>query len=89
MAAKKSSATDGATKGKDQKSEISTVLKVVQGTMTVCVLGTSGVILNRMSEKAKHELLMPRGKKTKVEKGNDVEARSARRVSGVALHLEG
>lgn len=38
------------------------ILKLETGTLDVCLLGTKGIILNRMSEKAKHELWMPRKK---------------------------
>ena len=47
---------------------ISDILKVSTGVFDCCILGTSPLILNRMSEKAKHELLLPRGRKTAVEK---------------------
>lgn len=47
---------------------VSDILKISTGTIDCCVLGTSPLILNRMSEKAKHELLMPKGRKTAVDK---------------------
>jgi len=62
------------TKGKDNKPgdtthTITDVLKVTKGTFECCLLGTgTGIILNRMSEKVQHELLMPRGRKTTAEK---------------------
>ncbi len=37
-------------------------------TIQLCILGESPMILNRMSEKAKHDLLFPKGKKTSSEK---------------------
>lgn len=40
------------------------VLKVEHGRVEFLVLGTTPLILNRMSEKAMHELLMPKGRKT-------------------------
>lgn len=43
------------------------VIRVTHNEVTFCVLGTSPLILNRMSEKAKHELLLPR-KKSKAER---------------------
>jgi len=59
-------------KGKDTKTEnveiITEVLKITQGGLDACLLGTSPIILNRLSEKVKHELLMPRGRKTATEK---------------------
>lgn len=58
MAAKKNTPAD----------EITDILKVTTGTFECCIVGTSPLILNRMSEKAKHELLMPKGRKTAVEK---------------------
>ena len=52
MAKPKSSTTD------PNKTEIiSDILKVSTGTFECCILGNSPLILNRMSEKAKHELL--------------------------------
>lgn len=53
--------------------EISDILKVTTGTFDCCVVGTSPLILNRMSEKAKRELLMPKGRKTAVEKATSLK----------------
>jgi hypothetical protein len=39
-----------------------------QGLITVCVLGRTPLLLNRLSEKAKHELLLPAGPKNRAEK---------------------
>ena len=47
MAAKKNTAPD---------SEITDILKVSTGSVECCIVGTSPLVLNRMSEKAKHEL---------------------------------
>lgn len=44
------------------------VMKVEKGSIKVNVVGTSPIILNRMSEKVKQELLLPKGRKTKAEK---------------------
>lgn len=44
------------------------VIEIKQGRLTFCVLGRTPIILARMSEKAKHELLMPKGRKTAAEK---------------------
>lgn len=49
------------------------ILQVERGTFEVCVLGTSPIILNRMSEKAKRELLMPKGRKTAVDKATSLK----------------
>jgi hypothetical protein len=54
-------------------SESVDVLRVERGQLHVCVLGTSPIILNRMSEKAKRELLMPRGRKTATEKATSLK----------------
>jgi hypothetical protein len=59
MAARKNTAPD---------SEITDILKVTTGSFDCCLVGTSGLVLNRMSEKAKHELLMPKGRKTATER---------------------
>lgn len=53
--------------------EISEILKVSTGTFECCVVGTSPLILNRMSEKAKHELLLPRGRKNAVERATSLK----------------
>lgn len=44
------------------------IMEVNKGVMEFCILGTSPLICNRMSEKAKHELLAPKGRKTSAEK---------------------
>jgi len=46
------------------------VLKVTHSTLDFCVLGSTPIILNRMSEKVLRELLMPKGKKTASEKAS-------------------
>ena len=40
------------------------VLEISEGTVTFCVIGNSPLIFNRMAEKAKRELLMPKGRKS-------------------------
>lgn len=65
MAAKKNTASPS--------TEISDILQVTTGTFDCCIVGTSPLILNRMSEKAKHELLMPKGRKTAVEKATSLK----------------
>jgi hypothetical protein len=63
MAAKKNTASD----------EITDILKVTTGTFECCIVGTSPLILNRMSEKAKHELLLPKGRKNAVERATSLK----------------
>lgn len=63
MAVRKNTATE----------EVSEILKVTQGQFECCIVGTSPIILNRMSEKAKRELLMPRGRKNAVEKATTLK----------------
>ena len=60
MAAKKSTSD----------STISNVLEVTTGTVVCYVLGTSPLIMNRLSQKTKHELLMPKGRKTAHDKAS-------------------
>lgn len=81
MAAKKSTARE----------EVSEIIEVSQGSFECCIVGTSPLILNRMSEKAKRELLCPRGRLTKSQrvtnlKHNPVEEyqASAYRISDPA-----
>lgn len=64
MAARKNTATT---------EEVSEILKVTQGQFECCIVGTSPIILNRMSQKAMHELLLPRGRKTAVEKATTLK----------------
>lgn len=44
------------------------IIEINTGTITVAVVGTTPLILNRLAEKAKHELLLPKGRKTTAEK---------------------
>lgn len=53
--------------------EVSDILEVTTGKLVCHVLGTSPLILNRMSEKAKHELLMPKGRKNAIEKATTLK----------------
>lgn len=55
-----------------KESEID-VLKVDHGQLDFCILGTTPLILNRMSEKALHELLMPKGRKSAAEKASSLK----------------
>lgn len=54
-------------KDADQIDEIS-ILEITQGEVSFAVIGTMPLIFNRMSEKAKRDLLMPSGKPTVAEK---------------------
>ncbi len=53
--------------------EISDILTVTTGQFDCYIVGTSPLILNRMSEKAKHELLMPKGRKNAIEKATTLK----------------
>lgn len=53
--------------------EISDILKVSTGELECYIVGTSPLILNRMSEKAKHELLMPKGRKSAIDKATTLK----------------
>lgn len=57
---------------KEKETSIS-VMEIVKGQMDFCVLGTSPLICNRMSEKAKRELLMPKGRKNAAEKASSLK----------------
>lgn len=46
------------------------VMKVERGNVTFGVVGDTPMILNRMSQKVLHELLLPRGRKTAAEKAS-------------------
>lgn len=56
----------------EQGAEI-TIARVTIGKILVHVRGTTPLILHRMSEKARHELLFPKGKKTAAEKGSSLK----------------
>lgn len=62
-----------ATKKSTPSDEITDILKVSTGTFECCVVGTSPLILNRMSQKAMHELLMPAGRKNAVQKATTLK----------------
>jgi hypothetical protein len=49
------------------------VMEVQQGRMTIAIVGTTPFIHNRVSEKGKRELLLPRGKKTTAEKAQSLK----------------
>ena len=49
------------------------IIQINTGTITVAVVGTTPLILNRMSEKAKRELLMPAPKKTAADKASNLK----------------
>jgi hypothetical protein len=57
---------------KDDSSEVF-ITKVDQGVADFCIVGTAPLICNRMSQKALHELLMPRGRKTTAEKASTLK----------------
>ena len=52
---------------------ISDILEINTGEFECCILGTSPIILNRMSQKVWHELLMPKGRKTATEKATTLK----------------
>lgn len=64
MAAKKNTASPDT---------ISDILTVSTGSIDCYIVGTTPIILNRMSEKAKHELLMPKGRKTQAERATSLK----------------
>ena len=47
--------------------------QLTQKTIQLCILGKSPLICNRMSEKVKGELLLPKGKKTAAEKAGNLK----------------
>lgn len=57
---------------KQEKSEIS-VIEVTRGSIDFHIVGTMPLICNRMSEKAKRELLMPKGRKNAAEKASTLK----------------
>jgi len=61
------------TKAKVESGSEIQILEIVKGTMEFCILGTSPLIMNRMSQKVWFELLAPKGKKTAVEKASSMK----------------
>lgn len=57
---------------KADSGEIS-IMEVVKGQMDFCILGTTPLIMNRMSQKVWFELLAPKGRKTAVEKASSLK----------------
>lgn len=56
----------------NESAEIS-VLEIYQSVVEFCILGTSPMIMNRMSEKAKRELLLPKGRKSTAERAQNLK----------------
>src|SRR5437667_51918 len=55
-------------------SEVVEIIEVSLGRTDVCILGTSPFVCNKMSAKAKHELLLPRGgRKSMVERATTLK----------------
>jgi hypothetical protein len=76
-----------ATRKSTAPEEISEILKVTQGQFECCILGTAPLILNRMSEKAKHELLLPGGRKNAVQKATTLKHRPVEEYRASAYRL--
>jgi len=49
------------------------IIEVTQEAATFCILGKTPLICNRMSEKARHELLMPKGRKNAAERATTLK----------------
>ena len=60
-------------KAKEKKTEVVDILQVETKTIHVCVLGKTPLIFNRLSEKARHELLFPSRKKNTAEKATTLK----------------
>jgi|HubBroStandDraft_6_1064221.scaffolds.fasta_scaffold00056_27 hypothetical protein len=62
-----------AIKSKTTESLEISVLDISQGKIEFCILGNSPLIFNAMSAKAKHELLLPKGRKTAADKAANLK----------------
>lgn len=62
-----------AKKNTPPSTEVTEILEVNQGEVVMHLVGLSPLIMNRMSEKAKHELLLPRGRKSATEKATSLK----------------
>lgn len=49
------------------------ILQMQEGSITCRAVGVTPLLMNRMSEKAKHELLLPKGKKTAADKAANLK----------------
>lgn len=58
---------------KTKKETTIDIVKVNKGRVTYCLLGTTPIWLNRMSQKAWRELLMPKGRKTAADKAANLK----------------
>ncbi len=54
-------------------SDVVEILEVTQGRAEFCILGSTPFVCNRMSAKSKHELLLPRGRKSVVERATTLK----------------
>jgi hypothetical protein len=57
---------------RDDSSEVF-IMKIDQGLADFCIIGTAPLICNRMSEKVRQELLLPKGKKNAAEKASTLK----------------
>jgi hypothetical protein len=55
------------------KSDEISILEIHTGEAQFCILGTSPLLFNRMAEKAKRELLMPKGRKTTADRASSLK----------------
>lgn len=60
------------TKARQDSTEVQ-IIQVSTGTLTVAIVCNTPLILNRMNNKAKHELLMPAGRKTAADKAGSLK----------------
>lgn len=63
------------------------VATVQTGTIRVRVIGNTPIVLNRMSEKAKHELLLPRGRMNAAQKQQNLKHDPVTEFRASATHL--
>lgn len=56
-----------------KKNEEISILEITQARVDFAVLGKTPIILNRMTEKAKNELLFPKGRKTAADKARSLK----------------
>lgn len=56
-----------------KKEDAISIIEVRTGTVEVCILGTTPQIHQRMSQKAQHELLLPKGRKNAAERASTLK----------------
>lgn len=66
-----------------------TIMEIQRGRIEFCLLGTSPLICNSMSEKILHELLLPRGRKNAAERASTLKHNPVEEFRSSIYRIEG